>query len=52
MQAVQIEKRLLTAGITLVFSDTVFLPIRLGEQSIMRDLEWLASLLSGWRGTA
>ena len=47
MQAAQIEKRLLTAGITIVFSDTVSAPIRLGEQTIMRDLELLLPYYQG-----
>lgn len=41
MQAAQIEKKLLLAGITVVFSDTVSLPIRAGEQNILRDIELL-----------
>ncbi|HEY7308435.1 MAG TPA: recombinase family protein [Gemmataceae bacterium] len=47
MQAAQIEKRLLMAGITLVFSDTVSAPILLGEQNIMRDLELLLAYYQG-----
>ena len=47
MQAAQIEKRLLTAGITIVFSDTLSAPIRLGEQTIMRDLELLLPYYQG-----
>jgi DNA invertase Pin-like site-specific DNA recombinase len=47
MQAAQLEKQLLTAGITLVFSDTVSAPIRLGDQSIMRDMELLLAYYQG-----
>jgi hypothetical protein len=47
MQAAQIEKQLLMAGITLVFSDTLSAPIRLGEQSILRDLELLLAYYQG-----
>jgi DNA invertase Pin-like site-specific DNA recombinase len=47
MQAAQIEKKLLFAGITVVHSDGVTLPIRRGEQSIMRDLELLLPYYQG-----
>ncbi len=47
MQAAQLEKQLLMAGITLVFSDTVSAPIRLGDQSIMRDMELLLAYYQG-----
>jgi len=47
MQVAQIEKRLLTAGMTIVFSDTVSAPIRMGDQTIMRDLELLLPYYQG-----
>jgi hypothetical protein len=39
MQAAQIEKSLRSAGITVVHSDGVSLPLRRGEQNFLHDLE-------------
>jgi hypothetical protein len=47
MQAAQIEKKLLRAGITVVHSDGVTLPLRRGEQNILRDLELLLAYYQG-----
>jgi len=41
MEAAQIEKKLLYAGITVVTSDGVTQPMRRGEQNIVRDIELL-----------
>jgi hypothetical protein len=47
MQAAQIEKKLLLAGITVVHSDGMTPPIRRGEQNILRDLELLLAYYQG-----
>jgi hypothetical protein len=47
MQAAQIEKKLLLAGITVVHSDGVTLPLRRGEQNILRDMELLLAYYQG-----
>ncbi len=47
MQAAQIEKKLLLAGITVVHSDGVMLPLRRGEQNILRDMELLLAYYQG-----
>jgi DNA invertase Pin-like site-specific DNA recombinase len=39
IEAAQLEKKLSYAGITIVHSDGVSLPIRRGEQNLMRDLQ-------------
>jgi hypothetical protein len=41
MEAAQLEKKLRTAGITVVFSDTVAQPISDSQPTIMHDLEML-----------
>ncbi len=38
-EACLLEKKLLYAGLTLIFSDAVSLPIHKGEQTLLRDLE-------------
>jgi hypothetical protein len=47
MQAAQIEKQLLRAGITVIHSDGVTSPIRRGEQNILRDMELLLAYYQG-----
>jgi hypothetical protein len=47
MQAAQIEKKLLLAGITVVHSDGVTLPVRRGDQNILRDMELLLAYYQG-----
>ena len=47
MQAATCEKKLLEAGITIVFSDVISLPLRLGAQHIMRNLELLLGCYQG-----
>jgi hypothetical protein len=47
MQAAIIEKNLLLAGITVVHSDGVTLPLRRGEQNILRDMELLLAYYQG-----
>jgi hypothetical protein len=47
MQAAQIEKTLLLAGITVVHSDGVMLPVRRGDQNILRDVELLLVYYQG-----
>src|SRR5262245_57547069 len=47
MQAAQIEKQLLLAGVTVVHSDGLTLPLRRGEQNILRDMELLLAYYQG-----
>jgi hypothetical protein len=47
MQPAQMEKRLLLAGVTVVHSDGVTLPLQRGEQNILRDMELLLSYYQG-----
>jgi Recombinase len=47
MQAAQIEKTLRSAGITVVHSDGVSLPLRRGEQNFLHDLEPLLAYYQG-----
>jgi hypothetical protein len=47
MAASQLEKQLLTAGVTIVFSDAVSAPIAYGEQAILRDIELLLAYYQG-----
>jgi hypothetical protein len=47
MQGAQIEKKLLLAGITLIFSDTVSLPLRRADDNVMRDFELLLGYYQG-----
>ncbi len=47
MEGSTIEKKLLFAGISVVHSDGLTLPVRRGEQNIMRDLELLLPYYQG-----